>query len=201
MASFDTRTMILCAAALGGLAAGCEAAADGASADELGGAPVIGETGFAMRGFSWVIDGQVAGMPRPGASRPLDRDLAFLREQGVDVLVSLTETPTDPEALDRYGIELLHMPVADFHAPTQAQLDAYVGRVKSYTAAGRQVGTHCGAGMGRTGTFLAALFVARGMNAASAIAEIRRLRPGSIETQEQEQAVIEFAARQDHIRL
>jgi atypical dual specificity phosphatase len=150
-----------------------------------------------MKGFSWVIENQVAGMPRPGGARPLDHDLSFLRDQGIGALVSLTEKPLDPAALTHHGIETLHIPVPDFHAPSQAQLDQYVNAVQGWTGAGRRVGTHCTAGLGRTGTFLAALFVARGMDADAAIAEVRRLRPGSIETDAQEQAVREFAARQD----
>lgn len=150
-----------------------------------------------MSGFSWVIESQVAAMPRPGGRRPLDQDLQFLRDQGVDFLVSLTETPLDPAALSRHGIESMHIPVPDFHAPTQEQLDQYVNAVRDVTDEGRQVGTHCAGGMGRTGTFLAALFVSRGMDAEAAIAEIRRLRPGSIETASQEQAVRDFAARQE----
>lgn len=149
-----------------------------------------------MKGFSWVIADQVAGMPRPGSSRPLDQDLAYLREQGVDVLVSLTETPTDPTALSRYNITPLHIPVQDFHAPTQDQLDLYVKSVKGWMSEGRAVGTHCGAGLGRTGTFLAALFVSQGMSAGAAISEIRKMRPGSIETADQEAAIQEFASRQ-----
>jgi atypical dual specificity phosphatase len=148
-----------------------------------------------MKGFSWVIGGQVAGMPRPGAARPLDQDLQFLRSQGIEVLVSLTEQPLDGEALRRHGIEAVHIPVPDYHAPTQAQLDQYVNAVQSSVTASHQVGTHCAGGMGRTGTFLAALFVSRGMEGDAAIAEVRRLRPGSIETEEQEKAVREFAAR------
>ncbi|NWX09416.1 DUS23 phosphatase, partial [Caloenas nicobarica] len=48
-------------------------------------------------------------------------------------------------------------------------------------------------GYGRTGTMLACyLAKARDMSGADAIREIRRLRPGSIETREQEEAVIRF---------
>ncbi|NXC50647.1 DUS23 phosphatase, partial [Penelope pileata] len=48
-------------------------------------------------------------------------------------------------------------------------------------------------GHGRTGTLLACYLVrTRQLSGADAIREIRRLRPGSIETREQEQAVVEF---------
>lgn len=151
--------------------------------------------GSAMPGFSWVIEDRVAGMPRPGGRRALEQDLSFLQEQGVDVLVSLTETAIDPAALKAHGIEAMHLPVPDFQAPTQDQLDRYIAAVQAWTAEGRTVGTHCAAGLGRTGTFLAALLVARGRSADEAIAEVRRLRPGSIETQAQEEAVHEVERR------
>ncbi|VFV42042.1 dual specificity protein [Lynx pardinus] len=58
------------------------------------------------------------------------------------------------------------------------------------------VGVHCALGFGRTGTMLACYLVKeRGLAAGDAIAEIRRLRPGSIETYEQEKAVFQFYQR------
>lgn len=55
---------------------------------------------------------------------------------------------------------------------------------------------HCMLGHGRTGTMLACyLAKVQKMSGGDAIQEIRRLRPGSIETWEQEQAVIQFCQR------
>lgn len=55
------------------------------------------------------------------------------------------------------------------------------------------VAVHCMLGHGRTGTLLACyLCKERHLAGGDAIREIRRLRPGSIETAEQEQAVIRF---------
>lgn len=58
------------------------------------------------------------------------------------------------------------------------------------------VAVHCILGLGRTGTMLACYLVKdKGLAPADAIAEIRRLRPGSIETYEQEKAVFQFYQR------
>jgi atypical dual specificity phosphatase len=145
-------------------------------------------------GFSWVIDGQLAGMARPGSRQSLDQDLSDLYREGVRVLVSLTEEPPPPADVAAHGIVLLHVPVQDFTAPTQDQLASIMARLDEALADDRPVTVHCGAGLGRTGTVLAVAFVHRlGMDAVTAIAEIRRLRPGSIETPEQEQAVWLYA--------
>jgi atypical dual specificity phosphatase len=57
------------------------------------------------------------------------------------------------------------------------------------------VNVHCRAGKGRTGTVLAAYFVSKGMSAAEALQRVRELRPGSIETPEQEHAIADLARR------
>ena len=143
--------------------------------------------------FSWVIDGKLAGMARPGTTRPLSEDLAELHRMGIRMMVSLTETPLPSDEIEAAGLRLLHIPVRDMTAPSQAQLAGFVEQASAALDGGTPVGVHCAAGQGRTGTFLAAYFIGRGMDATAAIEEIRRLRPGSIETDEQEQALYLYA--------
>ncbi len=146
-----------------------------------------------VRGFSWVADGLLGAMPRPGVTRPLSQDLSALRNGGISLLVSLTEEPLEASELRRARLSTLHLPVKDFTAPTQAQMHAFVAAVERMHAAGESVGVHCTAGLGRTGTMVAAYFVSKGLRASEAIAQVRQLRPGSIETTNQEDAVAEFA--------
>ncbi len=134
-------------------------------------------------------------MAQPGLFSPLDVDLAFLHQQGVRVLVSVTEGPLPPERVAAFGITPLHIPVVDRTAPTQGQLEDFIARASAAIANGEAVGVHCLGGKGRTGTFLAAYEVHQGANLTDAIARIRKLRPDSIETAEQEDAVRIFARR------
>lgn len=140
-----------------------------------------------MAGFSFVDD-SLAGMPQPYAD-----DVPFLAEQGLALLISAREVPMDPALLAPYGIDGLHLPIEDFTAPTLEQQRQFVAEVRGRRALGERVGVHCLAGLGRTGTLLATWFVAEGYAPQAAIDHVRALRPGSIETAEQEAAVFGYA--------
>jgi atypical dual specificity phosphatase len=140
--------------------------------------------------FSWLLPDLLAGCGRPRGPEAV----AYLAQSGVRRLVTLTEDPLPPEWLVAAGVEGLHVPVADFGAPTAAQLADAVDALQASIEAGEPAAVHCAAGMGRTGTVLAALLVRRGATPDDAIAEVRRLRPGSIETPAQVAAVRDYAA-------
>ena len=93
------------------------------------------------------------------------------------------------------SLVLRHDPVVDFTPPSPEQLLEIVRWMRSQVQAGRAVAVHCMAGLGRTGTVLAAWRVAEGLPPELAIADVRRRRPGSIETRGQEDAIFEFAER------
>jgi atypical dual specificity phosphatase len=134
--------------------------------------------------FSWLVPERIAGMGWPCAE-----DIPWLRAQGVTAIVSLTESPP-PSPGD---LAVCHVPVRDFAPPAVADLERAVRFARVAIGAGGRVAVHCAAGIGRTGTVLAAYLVAEGMSAEEAIAAVRRARPGSIETSEQERSVFLFA--------
>jgi atypical dual specificity phosphatase len=142
-----------------------------------------------QNGYSWVIDGQLAGMPVPGSGNNLEDDLAFLTGQGIDLLVSLTIESPDSSLLEDSGIASLHLPIPDFHPPTLEQQIDFVERASAQMLSGGRVGVHCTAGMGRSGTMLATYLVYTGSKPREAIATVRKLRPGSIETAAQEASI------------
>jgi len=144
------------------------------------------------RGFSWIVPGELAAMPLPGRDRPLEQDAAYLEQEGIRILVSLTENPPDSEILASRAIDQEHIPVQDYTPPTLEQMIEFVAVVKNSVETGRSVGVHCTAGLGRSGTMAATYLVADGASADEAIATVRQLRPGSIETTAQEDAVRRF---------
>ena len=79
--------------------------------------------------------------------------------------------------------------------PTQEQLEKCLETIRKANDAGMGVAVHCTAGLGRTGSVLAAYLISKGTPPEEAIEQIRQLRPGSVETEEQEEALAEFARR------
>ena len=141
--------------------------------------------------LTWIEPGCLAACayPRQPAA------LAELRKQGVRLLINLHEQAHAPALLARYGLTEVHLPVPDFTPPQPAQLDVGVAAIEQGIAAGHGVAVHCGGGLGRTGTLLACYLVRRGLAPGAAMARVRHLRPGAIETREQERAVEAYAKR------
>jgi atypical dual specificity phosphatase len=141
--------------------------------------------------FSWIDKPLLAAMARPADPE----ELLWLRQQGIELVLSLTEDRLRRDWAEAAGLLVFHEPLEDMEPPTQEQLDRCVAVLGKALARKMPVAIHCEAGLGRTGTVLAAFFVSGGLTAANAIARIRRLRPGSVETEEQAEAVERFARR------
>jgi atypical dual specificity phosphatase len=141
--------------------------------------------------FTWIEDKRLGAMGRPGSLE----DLQWLRKQGVQVLISLTEEPPIRKWVEEAGLLLFHVPVTDMEAPTQEQFDRCVKAIEKANENNMGVVVHCGAGLGRTGAILAAYLVSKGLTPTAAIQRIRSIRPGSVETTEQEAAIAEFSRR------
>jgi len=142
--------------------------------------------------FDWLLPGQLAACVNPAL---LAQVIDELRAHRIGLVVNLHEEPDASELLARLHAEGLHLPVADFTPPSQAQLEQGAAAIDAALGRGVRVAVHCGGGLGRTGTLLAAFLVSQGSDADEAIARVRAARPGSIETPEQEAAVHEFARR------
>jgi atypical dual specificity phosphatase len=125
----------------------------------------------------------------------LHQDLAFLKSQGVDVLITLTETPIEAAVIAEFGFETLHLPIVDKKAPTVEQIDKFVSFLDAQLGAGNCILVHCLGGYGRTGTLLVCYLIYCGARANEALAEMRRMRPGSVETDEQEAAIFAYEER------
>jgi atypical dual specificity phosphatase len=176
---------------------------------------LVRKDGVAMRSFYWLIENALAGCGRPGAAghrarsgpaadeaevmAALDADLAFLRDQGVGAVLTLTETPLADEALKRAGLESLHIPITDMAAPSPLQFERALSFIDEQRGLGRRIAVHCLMGQGRTGSILAAYLIRAGATPEDALARLRAVCPGAVENPTQERALQEFARRRDWI--
>ncbi len=150
--------------------------------------------------FSWLSEGRLAG----SGGLIHHQELVWLRRQGIQAIVSLTEHSLRREKMllhriDPLGFSYRHIPVVDETAPSQAQVDEFIEFVGEMASQGRAVLVHCRGGYGRTGTMLACYLVSEGWGAEKAINEVRARRPGSIVPQAQQACVAQYAKRVDDV--
>jgi len=132
--------------------------------------------------------------------RDLDLDLDAVKGWGAEAVLSLIEghefkmlrVPELGEAVKARGIEWLHFPIRDLDTPTDDAMARWVAisaQLHATLECGGRVLVHCRGGLGRAGTIAALLLVERGGSAPRAISDVRAVRPGAIETEEQERWV------------
>jgi len=142
--------------------------------------------------FFWFSGDMIAGMERPGTHCSLKEDLVFLKQKGIEIVISLTTDPLQRLAADRYDFEFFHIPIADGGAPSFDQIEQFVNYLNYGLRNGKKTLVHCGAGYGRTGTMFACYLVNRGATAEGAIREMRKKMPLAIENRQQEERIVEY---------
>ena len=135
-----------------------------------------------------------------GWARDLGVDLQAIRSWGADVVITLV---TDRELADlrvqrmgeavrALGMKWLHLPITDVSTPTadwEAAWEKEQAIVADELDRNGRVLVHCKGGLGRAGLVAARILVERGMAPKLAVAAVRRVRPGAIETPAQESYV------------
>ena len=130
-------------------------------------------------------------------------DLQALYDQGIRAIITLTERPligrnnvTDA-MFAQIGLEALHAPIDDHHAPDDPQFVVQVTQyIEQKRAENKPVLIHCAAGIGRTGTMLHAYYLEMGYSLEEAKAKILKMRPMSsyIMLHDRQQAFLEVYA-------
>ena len=137
-------------------------------------------------GFAWLVPGRLAGTSMPGVVSPIDHDLALLHQCGITMLITLTERDIAQEPLARHGLKNLHLPIRDREPPTVAQIQMLLKRMEMLLNKGEVLAVHCLAGIGRTGTVLAAWLVREGLTATEALRRVRLIDHQYVQSAEQE---------------
>src|SRR5208282_417104 len=128
--------------------------------------------------------------------RDLDKDLDAIMAWGARTIVTLLESHELAHLaitrlgveVQRRGIEWLHLPIPDVSTPGrefEAEWPEVSGHLRSRLDAGENILSHCRGGLGRSGMIAARLLIESGVDTEEAIARVRAVRPGAIETWEQ----------------
>ena len=141
-------------------------------------------------------DGEVGISPIPGRGGTFEADMATILDWGPSLVLTMTTAheltvakATDlPMRLSGAGIDWLHLPIEDFGAPageTAAYWPKAAARAHEVLDEGGRVLIHCFGGQGRSGMAALRLLVERGEAPDTALARLRAVRPGAVETAEQ----------------
>src|SRR3954447_24171802 len=132
--------------------------------------------------------------------RDLSLDLDSVRDWGASAVVTLLE-PKElvvlrvvrlGEEILRRNMEWFHLPIADVSIPDERFEREWVvagEQLRSMLRRKLDILVHCRGGLGRAGTIAARLLIELGMEPTKAIELVRAVRPGAIETDDQERFV------------
>jgi protein-tyrosine phosphatase len=129
--------------------------------------------------------------------RDLNADLDAIRDWGAQAIVTLIERHEFdelnvghlPVGVTQRGMAWHHLPIRDVSIPNarfEERWDTVGDELRRRLRNGERVLVHCRGGLGRAGTVAARLLVELGMGPHEAIAAVRRVRPGALQTFEQE---------------
>jgi protein-tyrosine phosphatase len=111
------------------------------------------------------------------------------------MVVTLTEAsefptikPSLPQRFSTAQYDWLHLPVVDFNVPTAQGNQVWrpaLTRMKAVLDQNGKVLVHCRGGRGRSGMVMLKLLILQGQDTKTALARIRRIRAGAVETDAQ----------------
>jgi atypical dual specificity phosphatase len=155
------------------------------------------------RFFRWVIPFHLAVLSTPRN----ESDIAMMENPHVSIrrIITLTEETPLPKAwFIGKDIKHTYLPISNYQPPTIEQMDLILRLFENED--GLPLAIHCGGGKGRAGTVAACYLAAYGcskprsdvtqpsLSAHEAINALRAIRPGSIETSQQEAFVSKWCS-------
>lgn len=128
-------------------------------------------------------------MPRPRGNDWLQDEIASLRDQQVDVVISLLtseeeaelQLTEESEMCGAAGLRFLSFPIEDRRTPIDPESALqFIDLVSNLYQQGQTVVIHCRAGIGRASVIAAAVLATRGYSVANAFEMIARARGCSV---------------------
>jgi protein-tyrosine phosphatase len=125
-----------------------------------------------MKAAPYWVNEQLAIVPRPRGEDWLDDEMAALREAGINVVVSMLEEDEavelglqhEGDAAQRSGVVFVNFPIVDRSVPDKLKFEQFLERLEGFLKAGKRVGVHCRACIGRASVTTASLLIRSGIS-------------------------------------
>jgi len=139
------------------------------------------------RNFSWLRVNSIAGCACPSS----EMELRALVGMGIKYLVTLSTDSPPPQCIHAVrGLNWVTIPIKNFKGASMTNIKEFKKICDKARSESTSICVHCRMGRGRTGTMLAAyLMFYESLSRKEAVATVRGLRPGSIETRDQEKCL------------
>lgn len=118
-----------------------------------------------------------------------------MEQVGITAVINLREAHHDDQRKGIGGAAHLHLPTRDNTPPRLEDLELGVAFIRQELARGGKVYVHCGVGVGRAPSLVAAYLISIGYDVDAAIRYIRRARPFIHLTPGQMRRLREYAAK------
>jgi len=149
--------------------------------------------------------GKLCVGPRPRGDDWLDDDIARLRSEGIDAILSLLTAEegknlgllNEGSVAKTHGITFISFPIPDMQVPSSSEgVTHVVDTITSELSSGRNVFIHCRQGIGRTGLIAACLLLKSGWTPQKAMEHLSAARALPVpETEEQSRWIHHYASR------
>ena len=129
-----------------------------------------------LQNVTWQQAGTCTSLHFLPNTKRLQHELALLKHHHVSVVISLLEQPLDQTILGAH-FEVYHLPIEDVTPPSYGQVCTFANILQTALSAGKNVVTHCLAGVGRTTTMLLAAYLVQGYPWDVLVTWVRRRNP------------------------
>jgi atypical dual specificity phosphatase len=124
----------------------------------------------------------------------LDWEIAYLKTQGIDQIISLTEKHHSKDILDKH-FDTFHFSINDLDVPSLDQVHRLAEILESAKSNRKRVAAHCLAGIGRTSTMLISARIVMGEKLDSLKTHISRQNPSFVFAGKQAEFIHAIAER------
>lgn len=167
--------------------------------------PLLGST----LGLTFCPGKKASSLNGPHWDRDLESDLDVTVAWGAELVVTLMEqhefgllgVSDLADKIANRQIDWLHLPIRDIDIPDAGFMQGWKdisASLQSRLRRGQMLIVHCRGGLGRTGLVAAMLLADAGFPADLAMAQVRRVRSGTVETRGQEAFVLGYHPRRIH---